>query len=93
MLNMTIVDGWTCTTIFGVVYDPLLNNNSNGGISISMIDQSTSLNEVEAQSNKKIIAVYNMLGNKVDPNAEINEILIFIYDDGSSDKKWITKFP
>ena len=93
MLNMTIVDGWTCTTIFGVVYDPLLNNNSNGGISISMIDQSTSLNEVEAQSNKKIIAVYNMLGNRVDPNAEINEILIFIYDDGSSDKKWITKFP
>jgi len=93
MLNMTIVDGWTCSTMFGVIYDPSSNNNSDGGISISMIDQSTSLNEVKDKSNKNIIAVYNMLGKKVEPKTKINGILIFIYDDGSSTKKWVSNFP
>ena len=93
MINMTIVDGWTCNTIFGVVYDPASNNNSNGGVSLSMMDQSTSINEFKAPSNKNIIAVYNMLGKKVDPNVINNEIVIFIYEDGSSLKKRITRLP
>ena len=93
MINMTIVDGWTCTTIFGVEYDASSNNNSNGGVSLSMMDQSTSINEVKAPSNKNIIAVYNMLGKKVDPNVTNNEIVIFIYEDGSSLKKRITRLP
>ena len=93
MINMTIVDGWTCTTIFGVVYDPASNNNSNGGVSLSMMDQSTSINESKAPSNKNVIAVYNMLGKKIDPNVINNEIVIFIYEDGSSLKKRITRLP
>ena len=93
MINMTIVDGWTCTTTFGVVYDPASNNNSNGGVSLSMMDQSTYLNEFKAPSNKNVIAVYNMLGKKVDPNFINNEIVIFIYEDGSSLKKRIASLP
>lgn len=93
MMNMTIVDGWTCTTIFGVVYDASSNNNSNGGVSLSMMDQSTSINEVKTPSNKNIIAAYDMLGKKVDPNVTNNEIVIFIYEDGSSLKKRITRLP
>ena len=76
-----------------MVYDPSLNNNSNGGVSLSMMDQSTSINEFKAPSNKNIIAVYNMLGKKVDPNVINNEIVIFIYEDGSSLKKRITRLP
>jgi len=92
MLNMTIVDGWTCSTMFGVIYDPSSNNNANGGISMSMTEQFTSVEELKSPFNKKLLAVYNMLGKKVDPNIVNNEILIFIYDDGSI-KKMITKFP
>jgi hypothetical protein len=93
MINMTIVDGWTCTTIFGVEYDASSNNNSNGGVSMSMMDQSTSINEVKAPSNKNLFAVYNMLGQKIDPNIANNEILIFIYQDGTSMKKRVTRLP
>jgi hypothetical protein len=92
MLNMTILDNQTCITIFGVVYDPSSNNNSNGGISMSMMNQATSVYEVKDQSNKKFVAAYNMLGKKVDPNLINNEILIFVYDDGSTEKKLISRF-
>lgn len=92
MLNMTILDDITCVTIFGVVYEPSSNNNSNGGISMSMMNQSTSVNEIKDQSNKKLVAAYNILGKKVDSNLINNEILIFIYDDGSTEKKLISRF-
>jgi hypothetical protein len=92
MLNMTILDDVTCITIFGVVYDPSSNNNSNGGISMSMMNQSTSVNEIKDQSNKKFVAAYNMLGEKVEVNLINNEILIFVYDDGSTEKKLISRF-
>ena len=92
MLNMTILDDVTCITIFGVVYDPSSNNNSNGGISMSMMNQATSIGEVKAQSNKNFVAAYNMLGKKVDPDVINNEILIFVYDDGSTEKKLISRF-
>jgi hypothetical protein len=92
MLNMTILDDVTCITIFGVVYDPSSNNNSNEGISMSMMNQSTSVNEIKDQSNKKFVAAYNMLGEKVEVNLINNEILIFVYDDGSTEKKLISRF-
>ena len=85
MLKMTIIDNIICTTIFGVAFDPSANNDPNGGFTYTQLNQPTSIEEV-AKTNKKVVGVYNMLGQPVSNSSIKNEILIIAYSDGSTSK-------
>lgn len=86
MLNMTILDSTTCVTIFGVVYDPLANNNSNGGFTMIDMNQQNGIQNLTSKE-KVLYKTYNILGQEVNTDQVNNEIVIYLYTDGTSEKK------
>ena len=90
MLNMTILDNVTCVTIFGVSFIPSNNNNSNGGFSYVQMNQSTSILNVNNKE-KVLLKTFNLLGQEVNIDEVNNEIIIHLYTDGSSEKKYVSK--
>ena len=90
MLNMTILDNQTCVTIFGVSFIPSNNNNSNGGFSYVQMNQSTSILNVNNKE-KVLLKTFNLLGQEVNTDDVNNEIIIHLYTDGSSEKKYVSK--
>lgn len=90
MLNMTILDNVTCITIFGVSFIPSNNNNSNGGFSFVQMNQSTGIPIVNDQE-KVLYKTFNLLGQEVNTDEVNNEIIIHLYSDGSSEKKYVSK--
>ena len=91
MLNMTILDNQTCVTIFGVSFIPSNNNNSNGGFSYVQMNQSTGIPSVNGKE-KVLLKTFNILGQEVNTDEVNNEIIIHLYSDGSSEKKYVSKF-
>ena len=91
MLNMTILDNQTCVTIFGVSFIPSNNNNSNGGFSYVQMNQSTGIPSVNGKE-KVLFKTFNILGQEVNTDEVNNEIIIHLYTDGSSEKKYVSKF-
>jgi len=91
MLNMTILDNQTCVTIFGVSFIPSNNNNSNGGFSYVQMNQSTGIPNVNNKE-KVLYKTLNLLGQEVNADEVNNEIIIHLYTDGSSEKKYVSKF-
>ena len=91
MLNMTILDNQTCVTIFGVSFIPSNNNNSNGGFSYVQMNQSTGIPNVNNKE-KVLFKTFNILGQEVNTDEVNNEIIIHLYTDGSSEKKYVSKF-
>lgn len=90
MLNMTILDNQTCVTIFGVSFIPSNNNNSNGGFSYVQMNQSTGIPSVNGKE-KVLLKTFNILGQEVNTDEVNNEIIIHLYSDGSSEKKYVSK--
>ena len=90
MLNMTILDNVTCVTIFGVSFIPSNNNNSNGGFSYVQMNQSTGILNVNNKE-KVLLKTFNLLGQEVNTDDVKNEIIIHLYTDGSSEKKYVSK--
>ena len=90
MLNMTILDNQTCVTIFGVSFIPSNNNNSNGGFSYVQMNQSTGIPTLNNKE-KVLLKTFNVLGQEVKADEVNNEIIIHLYTDGSSEKKYISK--
>ena len=90
MLNMTILDNQTCITIFGVAFDPSANNNSNGGFSFVQMNQSTGIPSLN-NNEKVLLKTFNVLGQEVNADEVNNEIIIYVYTDGSSEKKYVSK--
>ena len=90
MLNMTILDNQTCVTIFGVSFIPSNNNNSNGGFSYVQMNQSTGIFNVNNKE-KVLLKTFNLLGQEVNTDDVNNEIIIHLYTDGSSEKKYVSK--
>ena len=90
MLNMTILDNQTCVTIFGVSFIPSNNNNSNGGFSYVQMNQSTGIPSVNGKE-KVLLKTFNILGQEVNTDDVNNEIIIHLYTDGSSEKKYVSK--
>lgn len=90
MLNMTILDNQTCVTIFGVSFIPSNNNNSNGGFSYVQMNQSTGIPNVNNKE-KVLYKTLNLLGQEVNADEVNNEIIIHLYTDGSSEKKYVSK--
>jgi len=90
MLNMTILDNVTCVTIFGVSFIPSNNNNSNGGFSYVQMNQSTGIPNVNNKE-KVLFKTFNILGQEVNTDEVNNEIIIHLYTDGSSEKKYVSK--
>jgi hypothetical protein len=90
MLNMTILDNQTCVTIFGVSFIPSNNNNSNGGFSYVQMNQSTGIPTLNNKE-KVLLKTFNVLGQEVKAGEVNNEIIIHLYTDGSSEKKYISK--
>ena len=90
MLNMTILDNQTCVTIFGVSFIPSNNNNSNGGFSYVQMNQSTGIPNVNNKE-KVLFKTFNFLGQEVNTDEVNNEIIIHLYTDGSSEKKYVSK--
>lgn len=48
------------------------------------IDEFSSMEELDASKNKKIVGVFDVLGRPIKETA--NQLLIYVYDDGSTDK-------
>jgi len=90
MLNMTIFDNVTCVTIFGVSFIPSNNNNSNGGFSLIQLNQSTGISTVNNKE-KVLYKTFNVMGQEVNADEVNNEIIIHLYTDGSSEKKYVSK--
>ena len=90
MLNMTILDNQTCVTIFGVSFIPSNNNNSNGGFSYIQMNQSTGIPNVN-NIEKVLFKTFNVMGQEVKADEVNNEIIIQLYNDGSSEKKYVSK--
>ena len=90
MLNMTILDNVTCVTIFGVSFIPSNNNNSNGGFSYVQMNQSTGIPNVNNKE-KVLYKTLNLFGQEVNADEVNNEIIIHLYTDGSSEKKYVSK--
>ena len=90
MLNMTILDNVTCVTIFGVSFIPSNNNNSNGGFSYVQMNPSTGTTTVNNKE-KVLHKIFNVLGQEVKVDEVNNEIIIHLYTDGSSEKKYVSK--
>ena len=90
MLNMTILDNVTCVTIFGVSFIPSNNNNSNGGFSYVQMNPSTG-NTTVNNKEKVLHKIFNVLGQEVKVDEVNNEIIIHLYTDGSSEKKYVSK--
>ena len=90
MLNMTILDNITCVTIFGVSFIPSNNNNSNGGFSYVQMNPSTGITTVNNKE-KVLHKTFNVLGQEVNANEVNNEIIIYLYTDGTSKKKYVSK--
>ena len=90
MLNMTILDDVTCVTIFGVVYDPLANNNSNGGFTMIDMNQQTGIQNLTSKE-KVLYKTFNILGQEVNTDQVNNEIVIYLYTDGTSEKKYVSR--
>ena len=90
MLNMTILDNQTCVTIFGVSFIPSNNNNSNGGFSYVQMNQSTGIPTLNNKE-KVLLKTFNVLGQEVKADEVNNEIIIHLYTDGSSEKKYVSK--
>lgn len=90
MLNMTILDSTTCVTIFGVAFDPLANNNSNGGFTMIDMNQPTGIQNLTSKQ-KVLYKTYNLLGQEINPDQVNNEIVIYLYTDGTSEKKYVSR--
>jgi hypothetical protein len=90
MMNMTILDNLTCVTIFGVSFIPSNNNNSNGGFSYLQLNQSTGIPTVNDKE-KVLYKTYNVLGQEVNSDEVNNEIIIYLYNDETSEKKYVSK--
>ena len=90
MLNMTILDNQTCVTIFGVSFIPSNNNNSNGGFSYVQMNQSTGIPTVNNKE-KVLLKTFNVLDQEVKADEINNEIIIYVYNDGTSEKKYVSK--
>ena len=90
MLNMTILDNQTCITIFGVFFIPSNNNNSNGGFSYVQMNQSTGIPTVNNKE-KVLLKTFNVLDQEVKADEINNEIIIYVYNDGTSEKKYVSK--
>ena len=90
ILNMTILDNVTCVTIFGVSFIPSNNNNSNGGFSYVQMNPSTG-NTTVNNKEKVLHKIFNVLGQEVKVDEVNNEIIIHLYTDGSSEKKYVSK--
>ena len=89
IVNMAILDNTTCITLFGVAFDPSANNNSNGGFSYTQLNQSTGISMVNDKE-KVLYKTFNLLGQEVNPDEVRNEIIIYFYSDGTSEKKYIS---
>ena len=89
MVNMAILDNATCITLFGVAFDPSANNNSNGGFSYAQLNQSTGISMVNDKE-KVLYKTFNVLGQEVNADEVKNEIIIYVYSDGTSEKKYIS---
>ena len=87
---MTILDNLTCVTIFGVSFIPSNNNNSNGGFSYLQLNQSTGIPTV-SDKEKVLYKTYNVLGQEVNSDEVNNEIIIYLYNDDTSEKKYVSK--
>ena len=90
MLNMTLLDNVTCLTIFGVSFIPSNNNNSNGGFSYVQMNQSTGIPTLNDQE-KVLYKTLNLLGQEVNSDEVNNQIIIYLYNDGTSKKKYVSK--
>ena len=90
MLNMTILDNVTCVTIFGVSFIPSNNNNSNGGFSYVQMNPSTRITTLNNKE-KVLHKIFNVLGQEVNADEVNNEIIIYLYTDGTSKKKYVSK--
>jgi uncharacterized membrane protein len=90
MVNMTILDNATCVTLFGVAFDPSANNNSNGGFTYMQLNQSTGI-PTSNNDAKVLYKTYNLLGQEVNADELRNEILVYVYSDGSTEKKYISR--
>ena len=76
-------------TLFGVAFDPSANNNSNGGFSYAQLNQSTGISMVNDKE-KVLYKTFNVLGQEVNADEVRNEIIIYVYSDGTSEKKYIS---
>lgn len=90
MLNMTILDNVTCLTIFVVSFIPSNNNNSYGGFSYVQMNQSTGTPTLNDQE-KVLYNTLNLLGQEVNSDEVNNQIIIYLYNDGTSKKKYVSK--
>jgi len=89
LVNLTFFEipnnlDWYCINPYHVIYD--LNGNFS---TIMLNNQATSIDGTTQNTNKKLIEVYNIQGQKVNFTDVHNEILFFKYDDGSLEKKYI----
>ncbi len=78
-----------------IAYETSFDNGNNGPKStygIQLCPTSTGFIKDELVSKKKLIGVYNILGKKVNEQTIKNQILIYMYDDGSSEKKFKSSF-
>ena len=90
MLNMTILDNVTCVTIFGVSFIPSNNNNSNGGFSNVQMNPSSGITTLNNKE-KVLHKIFNVLGQELNADEVNNEIIIYLYTDGTSKKKYVSK--
>ena len=89
LVNLTFFEipnnlDWYCINPYHVIYD--LNGNFS---TIMLNNQATSIDGTTQNTNKKLIEVYNIQGQKVNFTDVHNEILFFKYNDGSLEKKYI----
>lgn len=89
LVNLTFFEipnnlDWYCINPYHVIYD--LNGNFS---TIMLNNQATSIDGTTQNTNKKLIEVYNIQGQKVNITDVHNEILFFKYDDGTLEKKYI----
>ena len=78
-----------------IAYETSFDNGNNGPKStygIQLCPISTGYIKEDIVNKKKLIGVYNVLGEKVNEKTTKNQILIYFYDDGSYVKKFISAF-
>ena len=89
ILEMTLVDNMGIT--FYCIYPALVywDNGQYVVLRTSEPSQPTSIFNESITTSKKLIKITDLLGRETD--AYSNQILLFIYDDGSIEKKYIVK--
>ena len=89
ILEMTLVDNMGIT--FYCIYPALVywDNGQYVVLRTSEPSQPTSIFNESITTSKKLIKITDLLGRETD--AYSNQILLFIYDDGSIEKKYIIK--